>query len=49
MNGEEIQLLETDFALTVDEDSLKYLKKYNSFPAFLSALTLNLFENQTMI
>lgn len=47
MDGDNIELLESKYALTLDATTMTYLSKYNSFPAFLSNLTLQLFENQT--
>lgn len=47
MDGDNIELLESKYALTLDSTTMTYLSKYNSFPAFLSNLTLQLFENQT--
>uniref|UniRef100_A0A7S3PFY6 Mitotic spindle assembly checkpoint protein MAD1 n=1 Tax=Aplanochytrium stocchinoi TaxID=215587 RepID=A0A7S3PFY6_9STRA len=44
-----LHLLETDFCSRIDENIFAYLKKCNSVPAFLSTLTLDLFEKQTFL
>lgn len=46
--GGKMQLLETDFSLTVSEYIDLHLHHQNSIPAFLSAVTLDLFSRQTM-
>ncbi|XP_069066033.1 mitotic spindle assembly checkpoint protein MAD1 isoform X2 [Pleurodeles waltl] len=46
--GGKMQLLETDFSLTVREFIDLHLHHQNSIPAFLSAVTLDLFSRQTM-
>lgn len=43
----EIQLLETEFSSTLDDLIEAYLRQENSYPAFLSAVTLGLFNRQT--
>jgi mitotic spindle assembly checkpoint protein MAD1 len=43
-----IQLMDTPFAKQIDEKVLFYLTTCKSFPAFLSQLTLQLFEKTTM-
>ncbi len=44
------ELLGTDFAEKLDSMLIdQYLHRANSIPAFLSSITLQLFENQTMI
>ena len=43
-----IQLMDTAFAKQLDEKILFYLTTCRSFPAFLSQLTLQLFEKTTM-
>ena len=45
--AKEIQLLETDFSNTIDDLIDAYLRHENSYPAFLSAITLDLFNRQT--
>jgi len=44
-----LHLLETEFCSRIDEHIFSYLKKCNSVPAFLSVLTLDLFEKQTFL
>ena len=43
----EMTLLESDFANTLQEEIQAYLNRCSSFPAFLANVTLKLFENQT--
>jgi hypothetical protein len=43
-----LELLETDFALRLDRKLSVYLTTCNSVPAFLSSVTLQNFEKQTM-
>ena len=45
--AKEIQLLETEFSNTLDDLIDAYLRLENSYPAFLSAITLDLFNRQT--
>ncbi|CAM9232727.1 unnamed protein product [Heterosigma akashiwo] len=42
-----LELCETDFATKIDRKVFVYLHQCNSVPAFLSNVTLNLFEAQT--
>ncbi|XP_059177877.1 mitotic spindle assembly checkpoint protein MAD1-like [Physella acuta] len=44
----EIQLLQTDFSLTLQDAMEMYLIRQNSFPMFLSHITMDLFSKQTM-
>ncbi|XP_069955113.1 mitotic spindle assembly checkpoint protein MAD1 [Cherax quadricarinatus] len=44
----ELQLLETDFSSTLEDLIDAYLHHQNSYPAFLSAVTLDLFNKQTV-
>jgi mitotic spindle assembly checkpoint protein MAD1 len=44
----ELELMESDFGKRVDPHVFAYLSNFNSFPAFLAALTMDLFEKQTM-
>nr|XP_022316600.1 mitotic spindle assembly checkpoint protein MAD1-like [Crassostrea virginica] len=46
--GGEVQFLATDFAETLQEHIETYISKRNSIPAFLSAVTLELFGRQTV-
>ncbi|KAJ8364050.1 hypothetical protein SKAU_G00128810 [Synaphobranchus kaupii] len=46
--GGNMQLLETDFSHTLRELVALHLFHQNSIPAFLSAVTLDLFSRQTM-
>ncbi|EDO40015.1 predicted protein [Nematostella vectensis] len=43
----EMMMLQTDFSAQVADQIDTYLKKMNSIPAFLSAVTLDLFSRQT--
>ncbi|MPC56757.1 Mitotic spindle assembly checkpoint protein MAD1 [Portunus trituberculatus] len=45
--AKEIQLLETDFSNNIEDLIDAYLRHENSYPAFLSAITLDLFNRQT--
>lgn len=45
--AKELQLLETEFSSTLDDLIDAYLRHENSYPAFLSAVTLDLFNRQT--
>ena len=50
MNGkDEINLLETPFASQLDGSILQILRSNNSFPIFLSNVTMDLFEKQTFM
>ncbi|KAK3801981.1 hypothetical protein RRG08_064575 [Elysia crispata] len=44
----EVQLLQTDFSMTFQDAMEKYLKNYKSLPLFLSHITMELFDRQTM-
>lgn len=44
----ELQLLETEFSSTLEDMIDAYLRHENCYPAFLSAITLDLFNRQTM-
>lgn len=46
---DKVEMLATPFVQALDEDALAYVKQYNSFPAFLAALTLRLFEQTTVL
>jgi len=45
----QLELLDTPFATTLDSKILVYLRQCNSIPAFLSNITLNLFESSTLM
>lgn len=45
----EFELLHTSLCDKIDETVFAYLRACRSFPAFLSQLTLNLFEKQTIL
>lgn len=45
--GTKLQVMETDFCKRLDKNILMYLEKFNSIPAFLSEVTLDLFNKQT--
>ncbi|KDO29089.1 hypothetical protein SPRG_06144 [Saprolegnia parasitica CBS 223.65] len=47
VDEENMALLETDFCASLDPKYLGYLSHCNSPPAFVSTVTLNLFEKQT--
>lgn len=47
-SGTTMQLLETEFSRTVPELIELHLLRQDSIPAFLSALTLDLFSRQTL-
>ena len=49
MKGETLELIETAFALKIDQKLYAFLSKCNSVPAFLSNVTLDLFEKQTFL
>jgi len=42
-----VEMLQTEFTKTLDKDSLAFLTKCDSPPAFLASLSLQLFERQT--
>jgi mitotic spindle assembly checkpoint protein MAD1 len=44
-----LELMETDFANRLDKKIFTYLSTCNSIPAFLSNLTLELFETRTFV
>ncbi|XP_014702153.1 mitotic spindle assembly checkpoint protein MAD1 isoform X1 [Equus asinus] len=48
-SGSKMQLLETEFSRTVQELIELHLLRQDSIPAFLSALTLDLFSRQTVV
>lgn len=45
----ELSLLETEMCGKIDSSIFAYIATCHSIPAFLSALTMNLFEKQTII
>lgn len=47
INGDEIQLLENDYTKRLSEFIGTYLEEHDSFPAFLAAITLDLFKSST--
>jgi hypothetical protein len=49
MRGDSPELLDTEFASRLDPTLLRYLTNMNSVPAFVAAVTLDLFENQTFM
>mmetsp|Transcript_9713 Transcript_9713/g.16242 ORF Transcript_9713/g.16242 Transcript_9713/m.16242 type:complete len:209 (+) Transcript_9713:53-679(+) len=49
LRGDAPELLDTEFASTLDPRLLTYLTTSNSVPAFLASVTLELFENQTFM
>jgi len=49
MRGDCPELLDTEFAARLDPSLLRYLTDLNSVPAFVAAVTLNLFESQTFM
>lgn len=44
-----MEILETDFATSLDESIILALKASNSVPTFLSEITLDLFGKQTFL
>ena len=44
-----LELLETPYAARLDRKIFAYLTTCNSVPAFLSSVTLDLFEKQTFV
>ena len=49
MRGEALELLDSEFASRLDSKFFTLLTQSNSVPAFLSNITLELFENQTFM
>ncbi len=47
--GESLELLETPFAAKIDRKIFTFLTTCHSVPAFLSNITLDLFEKQTFL
>lgn len=47
--GDTLELLETEFASRLDQKLFAYLTSCNSVPAFLSNVTIELFESQTFL
>ena len=47
LNGKELNILETDFTISLDKSITDYLTKYHSYPTFLSSVTHYLFNKQT--
>lgn len=47
--GDCLELLDTPYAARVDERLFEYLGKCKSVPAFLAALTMDLFDSQTFM
>ena len=47
-NGD-VQMLQNEYTATLIDKIDTYLNTYNSIPAFLSSLTLDLFGRQTMV
>ena len=48
MSGETLEMLETEWTRRLDGKLFAYLTVSKSVPAFLSALTLEAFEKQTL-
>lgn len=48
MRGDCPELLDTEFASRLSPEILFQLTRFNSVPAFVSAVTLDLVEKQTM-
>ena len=46
---DKLQLLESEYAKTIDPQSFQYLNVCHSIPAFLSNVTLSLFDKQTFL
>ena len=46
-NELQLEILPTEFSNQVSDKIEMYLQKMNSYPAFLSAITMDLFERQT--
>lgn len=49
VRGDALELLDTPYAGSLDQRLFAYLTTCNSVPAFLSGLTLELFEKQTFL
>ena len=49
MRGDSLELLDTAFASRLDPKFFLLLTQSNSVPAFLSNITLDLFEKQTFL
>ncbi|GIY73955.1 mitotic spindle assembly checkpoint protein MAD1 [Caerostris extrusa] len=49
INSEGIQLVETEYSKQVSDRMETYLHQYDSFPAFLASLTMDLFTQQTFM
>lgn len=47
--GDNLELLDTEFASKLDSKLFAYLTTCNSVPAFLSNVTIDLFESQTFM
>eukprot|EP01080_Neovahlkampfia_damariscottae_P000893 gene893-9804_t len=47
LNGKEMNILETDFTVSLDKSVTDYLTKYHSYPTFLASVTHYLFNKQT--
>ena len=45
----DLELMETNFASSLDENFIRNLKRSKSIPSFLSSVTLELFEKQTFM
>ena len=45
----DVQMMQNEYTATLDDKIDTYLKTYNSIPAFLSSLTLDLFSRQTLV
>jgi hypothetical protein len=49
MNGSKLDMIDTPFVKNLNPVLIHMLKKNNSVPSFLSSVTLELFENQTLV
>ncbi|KAG8182774.1 hypothetical protein JTE90_023408 [Oedothorax gibbosus] len=49
INSEGVQLIETEYSKHVSHRMDVYLRQYDSFPAFLASLTMDLFNQQTFM
>ncbi|KAG2386417.1 hypothetical protein C9374_002863 [Naegleria lovaniensis] len=47
-DGNAMKLLSSEFACSIDEKIMKYLSQFRSIPGFLSSLTMDLFNKQTV-
>ena len=45
----DVQLLQTPYSASVDDKIATYLHQANGIPAFLSSITMELFNRQTML